>query len=307
VLLAVLIASLTVGTAAAGAGDWKSRLSLKVGGGVGLLGWGDVGQLKDSFQQQVRHAAGQFAIPTTGTCANTRLGWQGEVELQVDVNPRLGLGLALGRFSRSGETVLNADWPPFLTSKHTWSQGSTITPVVLSASWRLPLGARSEAYVRAGAGVASAVWKYKARDEETIDFASWEQIEGTARDRGLLAQAGLGYQIRLGKRLSVFAEARGQLLSLAGWRTDHINSTDASSESFSGSLWLAEVAPSGGRPARTLLLASESRPNGMLYGETRPVRLDFSGVIFQVGLRLKLGAPPSSAASDRLRPRPEPD
>ena len=289
---AVLVALAAV---SAGAGDWKNRLSLKVGGGLGLLGWGDVETLKDSFHQQVRAAADEFAIATTGTCENPRLGWQGEVELQVDLNPRLSFGLAVGRYSRSGETILKADWPPFLTSRHTWSQASTITPVTLNAYWRFPLGARSGAYVKAGAGLASAVWKYKVRDEEAIDFLSWEQIEGTARDIGLLAQAGLGYEVQVAKRLAVFVEARGQLLSLDGWRTDQVNSTDASSETISGRLWLAEAKASGGRSAQTLLLASASIPDARPYNGVRAIRLSFSGGIFLVGLRLELGARPSSS------------
>lgn len=293
VVLAVLAAGLAA--APAWAGDWKNRLSLKVGGGLSLLGWGDVETLKNSFGQGVREAASAFGIATSGTCENPRLGWQGEVELSVDLNARLGLGLIIGRYSRSGETVLNADWPPFLTSRHAWRQASSITPVILSAYRRFPLGARLEAYLKAGVGLASAVWKYKVRDEETIDFCSWEQIEGTARDSGLLAQAGCGFEIRVAKRLTAFVEGRGQLLSLAGWKTEHVHSTDASSEKISGTLWLAEVEASGGSPARTLLIASESRPVWGFYDGLRPVRLNFSGGIFLAGLRLELGKrPPAS-------------
>jgi hypothetical protein len=274
--------------APARAGDWKSRFSLKVGGGMGVLGWGDVETLKSSFHQQVRDAASAFAIETTGACENPRTGWQGEVELQFDLNPRIGFGLAVGRYSRSRETVLKADWPPFLTSQHTWSQASTIIPVTLSAYWRLPLGARSRAYIKAGAGLASAVWKYKIRDEETIDFLSWNEIEGTAGDKGLLVQAGLGYEIRIARRLAAFVEARGQILSLDGWNTDQENSTDVSSERISQKLWLVESAPSGQRPAQTLLIASAARPDGSLYNSARPARLNFSGGIFLVGIRLEL-------------------
>jgi len=293
-VLAVLAAVLAVAPALAG--EWKNRWSLKVGGGLGLLGWGDVETLKNSFHQQVRDFAGAFAIATTGTCENPRLGWQGEVELRVDVSPRLGFGLAGGRFSRSGETVLKADWPPFLTSLHIWGQGSTITPVTLSAYWRFLSGVRSGAYIRAGAGLASAIWKYKIRDEETIDFASWEQVEGTARDKGLLVQAGMGYEIRIAKRLTAFVEARGQICSLDGWRTDQINSTDASSENISETLWLVERAPSGGRAAEALLIASSLPPDARPYGSARPVRLDFSGGVFLAGIRLELGRRPSSSS-----------
>jgi len=293
VALAVLAAVLAA--APAWAGDWKSRLSLKVGGGFNLLGWGDVETLKNLFGQGVRDAAAALGVATSGSYENPRWGWQGEVELQVELNSRFGLGLAVGRYSRSGETVLTADWPPFLTSRHAWSQASTITPVILSAFRRFPLGARSEAYIKVGVGLASAVWKYKIRDEETIDFCSWEQIEGTARDGGFLAQAGWGFEIRVAKRLTAFVEGRGQILSLAGWKTEHVHSTDASSEEISGRLWLAEVGPSGGSPARTLLIASESRPMGGFYDEVRPVRLNLSGGVFLAGLRLELGKrPPAS-------------
>ncbi len=278
------------------AGDWKDRLSVKMGGGLNVLGWGDVGALKDSYQEQVRSAAEQFGIATTGTCENPRLGWQGEAEICIDLNSRLSLGLAVGRDFRRGETVLNADWIPFLRSKHIWNQGSTITPVSASAYWHFPLGARSRAYVKAGAGLASAVWKYKIRDEETIDSLSWEQIEGTARDQGPLVQAGLGYEIRVAKRLTAFVEARCRLLFLAGWRADHTHATDASSETISGRVWLAEVMPSGGRPAQTWLLVSESPPAASLYSGVRSFRLNLSGGIFQIGLRLGLGSSPSPSS-----------
>lgn len=283
--LAILAGRLAV--VPAEAGEWKSRLSLKVGGGMGILSWGDVETLKNSYRQQVHDAGGALAIATTGTCENPRTGWQGEVELQFSLNPRFGLGLALGRFSRSQECVLKADWPPNLTSSHTWSQASTITPVALSAYWRLLSGARSRAFIKAGAGLAWAVWKYKIRDEETIDFTSWEQIEGTARDKGLFVLAGLGYELRVAKWLTAFVEARGQILSLDGWRTEQLNSTDATSERISEMLWLVESEPSDQRPARTSFVASASRPDGSRYYGARPVRLNFSGGIFLMGIRLE--------------------
>ncbi len=289
-LLAAVLAFLAAGwmVAPAWGGELQNRWSLKVGGGIGLLGWGDVEALKNSFHQNVQYAAERLGIETTGSCENPRAGWHGEVELCLELNRRFSLGLAIGYHKRSGETVLRADWPPYLASSHAWSQASTVTPATLNAYWRIPLGSRSGVYVRAGAGLAWAVWKYRVRDEETMDFTSWEQIEGTARDRGFVFQAGLGFEIRIMKRLAAFVEARGQILSLGDWRTDQFNSTDAASEMISARLWLAEVAFSGGRPAQALLLASATRPAAWLYDGVRPVRLNLSGGIFLAGLRLEL-------------------
>jgi hypothetical protein len=280
-----------------------ARWSLRAGGGAGLLGWGDVEALKDSYSRQIRYAASQWGIETAGSCANPRIGWQAEVEVRFDLSRRFSLGLAWGLNRRSGETVLTADLPPLLTSRHAWSQSTGLTTMALNAYWNLPLSNRSGAYVTAGAGIGSAVWRYKIRDEETIDTASWEQVEGTARDRGPLVRAGIGYEFRIAKRWLMFAEIRGQLLSLGDWRTEQTTSTDATSagayaetsETPPDKLWLAEVAASGGRPAQALLLASMFSPDPRLYDGARPFRLNFSGAVFQVGVRLELGSRPDSS------------
>ncbi len=279
------------------------RWSLRAAGGAGLMGWGDVESLKDSYSRQIQYTTSQWGIETTGSCANPRIGWQAEVELRFDLSRRFGLGLACGLNRRSGETVLMADLPPLLTSRHAWSQGTVLATLALNAYWNLPLSNRSGAYITAGAGMGSAVWRYKIRDEETIDTASWEQVEGTARDRGLLVRAGIGYEFRVAKRWILFAEIRGQLLSLGDWKAEQTASTDATpigaaqraSETPSDRLWLAEIAASGGRPAQVLLLASVFNPDPRLYDGVRAFRLNFSGAVFQVGVRLEIGSRPDSS------------
>jgi len=158
-------------------------------------------------------------------------------------------------------------------------------------------------YIAAGAGLGSAVWNYKIRDEETIDITVWEQIEGTARDLGFLLQSGIGYEFRLTRRWILFAEVRGQLLSLNDWKADHAETTDAqparavgdTSDAFGNKLWLAEIAASGGRPAQVILLASTFSPGAELYNGVRAFRLNFSGVVLQAGVRLELGPRPGSS------------
>ena len=297
----VLMATLTAFPATGGEGN--GRLSLRACGGAGLLGWGDVKFLKDSHNQQILYAASKWGMETAGSCANPPIGWQAEVELRYDLNRRFGLGIACGRNRRTGETAMTADLPPFLTSLHTWGQSTVLTTAVLNAYWNLPLDARSTAYVSAGAGFGSAVWNCKIRDEETIDIASWEQIKGTARDQGLLVQAGVGYEFRVAKRLILFVEARGQILSLNDWQGEFINSTDATqsaplvnaSSALPKKIWLGEIAASGGRPVQAVLVASTFSPDPELYDGVRAFRLNFSGAVFQVGFRLELGARPWSS------------
>ena len=294
----ISIAALSALPALGGEGD--GRLSLRVGGGAGFLGWGDVESLKDSFKDQILYAASRLGIETAGSCVNPSVGRQMEVELRYDWNRRFSLGFAYGRNHRSGETVLTADWPPFLTSRHVWNQATSLATAVLNAYWNIPLNGRSAAYVAAGAGLGSAVWKYKIRDEETIDITVWEQIEGTARDLGFLLQAGIGYEFKLTRRWILFAEVRGQLLSLNDWKADHAETTDAqparavgeASDTDHDKLWLAEIAASGGRPAQVILLASAFSPDTGLYNGVRAFRLNFSGIVLQAGIRLGLGPRP---------------
>jgi len=297
----ISIAALSALPALGGEGD--GRLSLRVGGGAGFLGWGDVESLKDSYKNQILYAASRLGIETAGSCVNPRVGRQMEVELRYDWNRRFSLGFTCAQNHRSGEAVLTADWPPFLTSRHVWNQDTSLFTAALNAYWNLPLNRRSAVYVAAGAGLGSAVWNYKIRDEEKIDITVWEQIEGTARDLGFLLQAGIGYEFRLTRRWILFAEVRGQFISLNDWKADHAETTDAqparavgdTSDAFGEKLWLAEIAASGGRPAQVILLASTFSPGAGLYNGVRAFRVNFSGVVLQAGVRLELGPRPGSS------------
>ncbi len=100
------IAALSALPAPGGEGD--GRLSLRVGGGAGFLGWGDVESLKGSYKNQILYAASRLGIETAGSCGGDPL-----TDLNVLKNNRV-LVLHNGRvaFSRLTSGSVFRKWIP---------------------------------------------------------------------------------------------------------------------------------------------------------------------------------------------------
>ena len=259
-------------------------LSLKFSCGPGFFRFNEVNGALDGWRELREREAASIANWTFGggNVKHLRAGFDIEGEILLNLTSRWALSVGAGTtYSEISEadTILavTKGTVPYVYARPTKATG---IPFVLSAYHFLPLGKKFQIYARAGAGWLWA--KYVDRDatKKTTDDRFTYSFYQSASGRGVLYQAGLGFNYKHDQSLGFFGEAsyrRANVDSMTGETRQGVRGALTSYDEYNTSLdfWQSKIE------------VKEEAPSGDSFRSVRKTVVDFSGFVLRFGIFIK--------------------
>ena len=160
-------------------------------------------------------------------------------------------------------------------------------PILLSGYYYLPLGSKTKAYLRAGAGYYFGKLNSNVREEATVaGLTIWEENETEAKDSGFGFHGAVGFEFDLSKAVALFTEATGRYVQLNNWEGENTYSAAWGSDKEKGFFWYAEkLNHETGKHYATLLMLPHE-PTWAEYRNVRKAEFNFSGYALKLGVRV---------------------
>ncbi len=239
-----------------------------------VASWADELKHRADFYPNLRYESGQVS--------SLRLGVSFEAEIMLALSSHLALGLSGGYAYadlKEDDTQLLITWDGVLY-RHARPTKISAYPIVLSGYLLLPLGSRSNLYLRGGAGTLQASYISREalkKEEEAQFFYSASETAKAGRPAFL---GGLGFNYHLDSGFGFFVEATAM----------SARATDFSGENELGETGVLysydEYISDLGFWQVEMSLQSQA-PSGVNFRNVRKATVDFSGFSLKVGLLLK--------------------
>lgn len=263
------------------------KFNLKLSGGYGKIVGGDLPQVIDEINQLVKDMANHTGANVTSTLENAEWGPEFEFECVYNFNQKFGLSLGLGYICRKNDTSAALALDSLMNASLTMEYSSRAIPILLSGYYYLPLGSRTKTYFKAGVGYYFGKLNSLLREEAMQDgIADWEENEAEATDSALGIHGGIGFDFKLTKTLSLFAEAAGRYIKLNNWEGKNTYSAEWGSGTERGYFWYTEEYnhETGKHYANLIMLPHE--PTWAEYRNTRKAEFNFSGFALKLGVMI---------------------
>ncbi|MBM3294455.1 MAG: hypothetical protein FJY82_08005 [Candidatus Aminicenantes bacterium] len=265
----------------------RPRFTLKVSGGAGYAGLGDLARGLEGQRLYLQDEYGQME----GSLEPPTLGMLVRGELIYALNSRLAVGLGLGylRHAKAGEVSYGFG---DIGIRERFDPRLTVVPVELNLRLSLPLSRRAVLGFFAGPGFYLALLDYEYRMDIKLGAFSGSDIYTFKSRRGAAGvQGGVGIELALGPRTAVVIEAVGRYARPADFQGDW-------TEIGEGDFWNYRDAGSGdamwyyawslgGKTYGQIAFQAE-RPFGILVADVRPARIDLTGFGLLLGLKFGL-------------------
>jgi hypothetical protein len=255
-------------------------LSLKITGNWSSFSSGDIDTGSAGMFDQVRDyvtSLGYTVQSQKKLTFHSGYGFAGEII--YDLNPRLGIGLKVGRFHAYKQSTLQYSGavPP------SWGMGSIpdigSTSLELELRYTLPLHRVLAVVLSGGPEIHFVKFKY-ARNFKLPSLE--ESIDQRADASGLGFQGSLGLEVSLNPRLALVLEGQGRYARITNFKGEerfyHWENFQSSDSQESGFLYFIQE---GNYPGLAIL------PQEPSAGSAERAVFDFTGVGFSVGLRFK--------------------
>ncbi len=270
-LFIVLVLSALLASAPASA---QVKLGLKVTGGLGYYGAGDLNTGLQGWSDAYRKIYDTSTL--TGGYSPVHWGPEFGGELLLQLNPSLALGLGVGYLQASRSSALGVS-KSGTSFEESWSPKIGAVPVTLNLHYYLPLGGRVRLSLDAGLGYYFGT----CTDSQHMVFIVAVDRTYDTTANGIGFHGGLGLEIPVSTAVSIVLEAHGRYASLGNFKGSfHSASTDKT-----GGVWLSDVFLDR---TYSLIDISEEMPDSQY--NPRAAKLDFSGFRFQAGFLFRFGS-----------------
>jgi len=290
-LLSLTILFIFFLTTAGNAQDFLKKFSLKISGGLGSTAGGDFNAFPDGLNSLTADLVPFLGLTKTGELENPKWGFDFEGELVFSLSKNFGVGIGAGYQKRSKETSLELALDPLMSANLTWEPELTIIPINLSGYYFFPISKKMNAFLKTGIGYYFAKVYLKLREEYAsfLGLEGWNEDEFEAKDSGFGFQGGLGIEYNLTGTISFYAEGMGRYLKITDWEFEGTTTYPTGVIKASGTLWyLEEFFEENGKYYPGLQI-SEQKPTDLEYRNARKAEIDFSGLSFKVGIRIRFG------------------
>jgi len=291
VLLSVAILCIFLLASAGNAQDFFKKFSLKISGGLGSTAGGDFNAFPDGMNSLTEDLVPLLGLTKTGELENPNWGFDFEGELVFSLSRNFGVGLGAGYQKRSKETSLELALESLMSATLTWEPEYSLIPITLSGYYSFPIASKMNAFLKAGIGYYFAKVYLKLREEYAsfIGLEGWNEDEFEGKDSGFGFHGGLGIEYNLTGTISLFAEGMGRYLKITDWEFEGTSTYASGVIKGSGTVWYVEQFYEEIGKYYPSLEISEQRPTGPEYRNVREAEVDFSGLSFRVGIRIRFG------------------
>ncbi len=265
--------------------------TLKATGGYGTMTTGDYNTMGNSMFQFLNDMGDLYAGTPTGEFKKLNLGFEFEAEVILNLSAGFGLGVGVGYIMRSNESTMGLTIPLQGSLSMSISPDVTAIPISLSAYYFAPRMVSLKPYAYAGLGYYIGRIEAVTRTDivPLTPPAAWTKTDAKIKDQGFGFHVGGGLEFKLVPKVSLFIEGKARYCKLTSWEGDesYIDS-DGLTDETSGKLWYYEgQSPETGGWYSQIGL-QEDQPTGTGIRNVREFKADFSGIVFRVGIIIRL-------------------
>jgi hypothetical protein len=266
-------------------GSAETKFSLQLGGGLNYSTGGDLGRAlrgQSDFLRDEYGVSSGFDVPLWG--------FQFAGEIVYRLNSRWGVGFGVGYFEHLKESQVSYTYG-FIDAVEAVKPKYAVIPLTANLHYYLPLGRNLRLDLSGGTGYYIARLNYEASQTlSLLGFGGKDVYTFEGSKGGFGLQGGVGLEMNLTPRFSLFLQVLGRYASISGFSGDwtEIGSGDfwAFEESGSGhGVWAYEWMP--GTKSYSQLMFQDEIPTGEAVKNARAAKIEILG--FSVLLGFKIG------------------
>jgi hypothetical protein len=267
----------------------RPKFSLKLGGGASYATLGDLGRGIDGQMVYLKDEYGDIS----GAYDTPLLGLSSGGELLYNFSRRFAVGLAAGyvRHAKASQVSYSLG---FIDVQERIAPKLNVIPVELNLHYYFPLGRRIALDLFAGAGYYLAQLDYEYRMDlslTSLGLDGYDLYTFKSRRGAAGFPAGLGIEVALGSRMALSLDILGRYASITDFKGDW-------TEEGGGDFWEYDDGGSDhtmwfyvwtyGDKAYDQVAFQTDKPFGSLVSDTRPAKLDLTGVVATLSLKIRL-------------------
>lgn len=260
------------------------EFSLKIAGGISFIDPQEVNLVLQSWQEYwiTRADLTNNWSYLEGQVSTIKLDYDFEIELILNITPRLAIGLGSGYlFSNAGEKSTTLSIEKVLgTFEHVKPTKISAIPLILSGYYIQPINPSLSLFLRAGGGPLWA--KYFERDgNRNIVNESYSYQESiSASAQGQIYLLGLGILFETESGIRFFVEGTWRRAKIAGFSGEN-------KQEETGALTYLEEYVSSYELWQAKYRIFAEPPSDENFREVKQGTVDFSGISAKIGLMIK--------------------
>ena len=266
--------------------------TLKLGGGAGSWNGSDINDFFRDFNIMINNTVA--LIPggdVVGQLDELNYGPDFDGEFILELPKNFALGIGVGYMVRTGDSTSDITEYSFSTLVHVETRFTAI-PITLNGYYNIPLGEKTKLYLKGGIGYYIGKAKYFVRQEQTMFGLppAWQEDDGDATSNAFGFQGGAGFEFGLSESVALFFEMNGRVANLKNWEgRNKYRDFLGASESISTEWFYAEEYDYTTRKWYKSVEIAEDEPTGSSYRNVRKAEVNYSGVVFRLGIKITFG------------------
>ena len=267
----------------------KITFGAKLTGGLNYLSVGDWNTSMRSETEQLGDWASSVGAAMEGGFENIHWGMDFEGEMIIYITPRFGITIGSGYIqgSKGPDAHKITITQPTLTNTITFDTKVSAIPIIVGVCYSLPISSKARLVLNGGLGYYFARLSSTYQNEED-GYAVHGWFIEKATGRGLGFQGGAGFEFDIAKNIAFVVEGFGRYAKIGGFEGDwkELNS-NGYSYSVNGTSYYYEWLSSETGNWYPTVVISDVEPSGAGVRNVREARVDFSGFMLRVGIRIR--------------------
>jgi len=259
------------------------KFALKLSGGTNYLLMGDINKGIKGISDGWSDFAGSFGGYVQGEAKPLHLSCDLEGTVIINLTPKIGIGFGIGyiRGTRTSEITSSGSFEGSLTN----NLKIRAIPFRLGVFYTLPMRERINVVFNAGVGMYFAQCDFERQPMSNPPRLGESAVYLKSSSEGLGFHGGVGFEFRIASHLSFLFEGQGRYAKIAGFEGTR---TAMYPSSIEGTLYYYEETTLAGK--YSIIDICTSKPSGGVDGisNVREARVDFSGMTFLAGIKIKL-------------------
>jgi opacity protein-like surface antigen len=276
--------------------NFKPRFSIKLTGGLGYIGFGDINTHLESYDNYLSERTNYEG----GKTKTLHYGSDLEGELRLDISSKFAISIGIGYISGKNKSIFEYHGPyPFPTwfeANHNYFFKPKIKtiPLKLGIYYTIPLISRIHLFLNGGLGYyfsKASLYKHHLGSNVgwAVIYTKEEKYDVSANSLGF--HGGIGFEYNITNNLALVLEAQGRYVkkkNLKGSRLYSLTFGMYPDGEEEGTLYIGERNLRYYGENTPDLVISQSKPTGDEFQNMREAVLDLSGFSLRLGIRIKV-------------------
>ena len=264
----------------------KIKFGVKLTGGINYLSGGDPNAYFNGTTEYFADLANAAGGTIDGRFDEIHWGSDFEADVLIYLTPKFAISIGSGYINGNkgqDDNKITFSWPVFDGAICTYEIKITSIPIKLGGYYFLPTSSKSRFFINGGMGYYVSKWSGTYLDNrDTLWFGN----AANAKAGGFGVYGGAGFEFDISKNIAFVVEGFGRYAKIGGFKGE-VESTDSTGGSTSeeGKLYYWEIQ--GPSDWYSVIGVYDIPPSGPGVRNVREAKVDFSGFVLRVGIRIR--------------------